>query len=264
MKKSPRSFDKYFYYRESVQSPEEDVRFFARIYKSFNGRGPQILREDFCGTFSISVAWVKSEKSRRAVAIDADSAPLSYGRDQYLSRLNPSQKNRLTVIQNDVLHLSLPPADIISVSNFSYYVFKERGKLLEYFKSARRKLKKSGLFIIDAFGGSETEGPNEESVKCDGWTYYWDQADFDPVTNRARFHIHFKRGGEKKRMRQFTYDWRLWSLPELKDILADAGFSQTHIYWEKADKKGEGTGAFRKAVRGEPCDAYVAYLISLR
>ena len=28
-------FDKYFYYKESVQDPLGDIRFFRRVYKSF-------------------------------------------------------------------------------------------------------------------------------------------------------------------------------------------------------------------------------------
>ena len=256
-------YSKYFYYRESVQSPGEDVKFFTKVYKSFYKKAPLTLREDFCGTFSISVAWVKVGKERKAIAVDEDANPLSYGKIHYLSCLNESQKNRLTVLQKNVLNPSLPGADIISVSNFSYYVFKERKKLLEYFKKVRKKIKKSGLFIIDAFGGSDTDGPNEEVVEEKGFTYYWDQKNFDPITNQAKFYIHFKRKGERKRIKQFTYDWRMWSLPELRDILTDAGFSKVHSYWEMSDKKGNGTGVFRKQTSGEPCDSWVAYLVAL-
>lgn len=261
--KPVQSYSKYFYYRESVQSPGEDVKFFTKVYKSFYKKAPLTLREDFCGTFSISVAWVKAGKERKAIAVDEDKKPLNYGKTHYLSCLDESQKKRLTVLQKNVLSLSLPGADIISVSNFSYYVFKERKKLLEYFKKVRKKIKKSGLFIIDAFGGSDTDGPNEEAVEEKGFTYYWDQEDFDPITNQAKFYIHFKRKGERKRIKQFTYDWRMWSLPELRDILTDAGFSKVHSYWEMSDKRGNGTGVFRKQTSGEPCDSWVAYLVAL-
>ena len=257
-------YNKYFYYKQAVQSPAEDVKFFAKVYKSFYKKMPVTLREDFCGTFSISVAWIKAGKTRKAIAVDADSNPLNYGKARHLSDLDESQKKRLTILKKNVLNPSLPRADIISVSNFSYYVFKERKKLLGYFKKARKQLKKSGLFIVDAFGGSDMEDPHEEIVKEEGFTYYWDQENFNSVTNQATFYIHFKRKGERKRMKQFVYDWRMWSLPELRDILEDAGFSKIHIYWEMSDKKGDGTGVFRRQNFGEPCDSWVAYLVALR
>ena len=256
-------YNKYFYYKKAVQSPEEDVKFFTQVYRSVYKKNPVTLREDFCGTFSISVAWILAGGTRRAVAVDTDKEPLDYGKTRYLSRLKKTQKERLTILRKNVLNPSLPGADIISVSNFSYYIFKERKKLLEYFKKVRGKLKKTGLFIIDVFGGSDTDGPNEDIIKNRGFVYYWDQKSFDPVTNQAVFYIHFKRAGERKRQKQFTYDWRMWSLPELKDVLEDAGFSKIHVYWETSDKKGAGTGIFRKKNSGEPCDSWVAYLTAL-
>ena len=261
--KTVQPYNKYFYYKKAVQSPEEDVRFFKKVYKSFYKKDPVTLREDFCGTFSISVAWIKMGKTYKAIAVDADKKPLNYGKIHHLSCLDETQKKHLTILQKNVLNPSLPGADIISVSNFSYYVFKERKQLLEYFKKVRKKLKKSGLFVIDAFGGSDSEGPNEDVVEEKGFTYYWEQKNFNTINNQAIFYIHFKRKGERKRLKQFTYDWRMWSLPELKDILVDAGFSKVHVYWEKSDKKGDGTGDFRKQTYGEPCDTWVAYLVAL-
>ena len=34
-------FDKYFYYKQSVQSPKQDIRFFQKIYKDGNNELPQ-------------------------------------------------------------------------------------------------------------------------------------------------------------------------------------------------------------------------------
>ena len=58
----------------------------------------------------------------------------------------------------------------------------------------------------------------------------------------------------------FTYDWRLRSIPELKDILEEVGFKCT-VYWEGTDEDGEGDGEFEPAEQGEDCESWVAYLV---
>ena len=64
--------------------------------------------------------------------------------------------------------------------------------------------------------------------------------------------------------RAFTYDWRLWSLPETRDVLADAGFRKTIVYWEGEDAKGDGDGNFRPAKTAECCATFVAYIAALK
>jgi hypothetical protein len=85
---------------------------------------------------------------------------------------------------------------------------------------------------------------------------------FDPITHDAKFFIHYKRRGEKKRQRVFQYDWRMWTLPELKDVLKDAGFRHVEIHWEGTTKKGEGNGIFRQVKRAESCEAWIVYLVA--
>jgi len=61
----------------------------------------------------------------------------------------------------------------------------------------------------------------------------------------------------------FTYDWRLWGLTELRDILVDAGFSTVDCYWEGTDEDGEsGDGIFTKSETGDSCLSYIAYLVA--
>ena len=54
----------------------------------------------------------------------------------------------------------------------------------------------------------------------------------------------------------------MWSIPELKDCLKEAGFSETKVYWEGTDEDGEGDGVFEVVEKGEECEAWVAYLVS--
>ena len=62
--------------------------------------------------------------------------------------------------------------------------------------------------------------------------------------------------------RAFTYNWRIWDLPEIQDILRDAGFREVDVYWEGATKNGEGTGDFRKTQNAEEEQAWVSYVVA--
>ena len=56
--------------------------------------------------------------------------------------------------------------------------------------------------------------------------------------------IHFKFPDGSKIKRAFSYTWRLWTAPELRDMLLDAGFRNVTVYWEGEDDNGEGNGEF--------------------
>ncbi len=256
-------FDKYKYYIASVQAPEADIEFFEKIWQELRpGKRLALLREDFCGTFIVCCQWVKSKSYREAIGVDIDFHPLEYGYKTHYAKLLASQQNRIKTCNASVLSQNLPPADMIVANNFSYYLFKTRKEMLKYFLLVHKKLYKEGLFVIDCFGGSECYEPNEEKVKHNGFSYFWDQTSFDPVSNYARFDIHFKLKGEKKRLKVFSYDWRMWSIPELRDILTEAGFSKSHVYWEGTTSDGEGDGHYTKTETGEDCQSWVAYIVA--
>lgn len=266
-KKKPRKslepFDKYKYYIASVQCPESDVTFFEQVWRELrSGRKLITLREDFCGTFIVCCQWVKSKNGRKAIGVDIDHKPLAYGQKNHYAQLTEKQKKQIQICCSSVLSPRLPCADLIVASNFSYYLLQERKDLLKYFSLARKKLNKHGLFVIDCFGGSACHESNEDEVKHKGFSYFWDQSNFDPISHRSQLYIHFKRHGEKKRCKVFSYDWRMWTLPEIKDLLKDAGFKKIHVYWEGTTKDGEGDGHFKRVNKGEACEAWVAYIVS--
>jgi hypothetical protein len=61
----------------------------------------------------------------------------------------------------------------------------------------------------------------------------------------------------------FCYEWRLWTLPEIREILLEAGFSRVTVYWEGTDEKtNEGNGEFSPAEHGEADDAYIVYIVA--
>lgn len=257
-------FDKYKYYLRAVQSPDSDVEFFRDTYKTLRGKPAKTLREDFCGTFAISCEWVKLETNHLACGVDLDPEPLEYGRANHLSHLSEEQRGRVRLVERNVLSHELPVSDIIVAVNFSYFIFKTRNRMREYFENCLRTLSDSGILILDCFGGSACHEPNEEEIEHEDFSYFWDQDTFNPITNEAMFHIHFKIKGEPRRDKVFSYDWRLWSLPELRELLLEAGFSKVTTYWEGTDADGEGNGEFTPAEVGEACETWIAYLIAER
>lgn len=256
------TFDKYHYYINSVQSPESDVQFFEKTFKELKQSAPETLCEDFCGTFAISCEWVKMDKNYKAIGVDLDPEPIAYGKENYLHKLSDEQQGRVSIHNENVLKEDLPEADIVSASNFSYFIFKKRQQLKDYIQSGYNRTKDNGIFVMDIFGGSECYEPNEEETEHDGFSYFWDQDSFDPVTNYAQFYIHFKRDGEKKREKVFSYDWRMWSIPEVRDIMEEVGFKSVHVYWEGTDEDGEGDGEFTRVTEGEDCEGWVAYIVA--
>ena len=259
MKKKP--FDRYLEYRRAVQSPEVDCQFVSDTYKELKGRRPRILREDFCGTYALCCQWVRRNKGHRAYGIDLDNEPLQYGHEHNLIGLKAEQRSRLQTIQGSVLTAKVPLADVEIALNFSYYIFKSRMVLRRYFKRALLGLRRDGIFIVDSFGGSECQGANTEHHNIGNLIYYWEQASYDPATNGAVFNIHFKRKGEKKRENVFSYDWRMWTIPEIRETMLEAGFRRTHIYWEGTTRAGDGDGDFKRVDKGEECEAWVAYVV---
>ncbi|QDK46453.1 class I SAM-dependent methyltransferase [Bdellovibrio sp. ZAP7] len=254
-------FDKYELYSKAVQSAENDVVFIRNTYKELKKKAPRIFREDFCGTFALSTEWIKLDPKHQSIGVDLDPEPIAYGKAHYLSKLRPEQQKRMKVIEGNVMDPSLEKADIIAAMNFSYFCFKQRWMLKNYFANAYKTLSKDGIFLLDVFGGSQCYDAIEDRMKHKDFTYYWDQTNFDPVTNNAVFHIHFRVGG-KKIEQVFTYDWRLWSISEIREIMHEVGFAKSHVYWEGTAKDGSGDGNFTRVDHGESCESWIAYVVA--
>lgn len=254
-------FDKYELYRKAVQSAENDVVFIRDTFRKLKGRDPFVFREDFCGTFALSTEWVKLNEEHESIGVDLDPEPMEYGKLHYLTTLDAPQQDRMTLINGNVLDPKLPKADIVCAMNFSYFCFKTREMMKQYFANVYRTLEKDGMFMVDLFGGSQCYDAIEDEIVHDGFTYYWDQTGFDPISNEAVFHIHFKIKG-KKVENVFTYDWRMWSIPEIRDIMNEVGFKKTHVYWEGTAADGSGNGEFTPAKVGEACQSWIAYVIA--
>ena len=253
--------EKYELYESSVQNPEADIAFINREYKKIYGKKPLVLREDFSGTGAMACQWVKQSKDHQAFGIDLDIEPISYGIDHHYLTMTKDQQKRMEYIRGNVLSRYSFKVDVIVAFNFSYFLFKKRAELVKYFSMVRSHLKKEGMFLIDLFGGTETRKPLEEANRRKGHTYYWDCTSYNPLTAEVMYYIHFKTHHDQvKHEKVFSQDWRMWDACELQEVLADAGFKKTHIYWEGVDKKGLGNGEFYKTTKAENCESWVTYI----
>lgn len=254
--------DRHVLYQLAVQAPDFDVELLEKTFRRRVGRSPKTLREDFCGTALLCSEWVSSKEDRTATGIDIDKAVLAWGLEHNIAPLGEEAASRVTLIEGDVREERREPHDIVCAFNYSYWYFKERAMMRAYFESVKAGLAPDGLFFIDLFGGWEAVQVLSEERKYKGFRYVWDQASFNPINRDFKAHIHFKFKDGSEISPAFTYDWRMWTLPELRDILEDAGYVNIECLWEEEDEDGEGTGEFRPRKRVGHDPAYNAYLVA--
>ncbi|KAL7154059.1 hypothetical protein ABFS83_04G209800 [Erythranthe nasuta] len=128
--------------------------------------------------------------------------------------------------------IELPERDIVCAFNYSCCCLHNRKELITYFRHALNAIsKKGGIFAMDLYGGTSSEGPLRMQRRFPNFTYMWEQAEFDVIQRKTRISLHFNLHKHNKKIRHaFSYSWRLWSLPEVKDCLEEAGFSSVHFW----------------------------------
>lgn len=255
--------DKYDCYQRSVQEPEAEIRVIERVFAKQRGRPARSLREDFCGTAMMACAWTTRHRDNTAIGIDLDPECLDWGRAHNVRALDPEQQSRVKLVEGDVMDMGHEPVDVTLAFNFSYFIFQTRPTLLRYLRGARASLRSDGLMFLDIYGGPEAQEVTEVRRRCEGFTYVWEQRAFDPIGHRGTNAIHFEFKDGSELRNAFRYDWRLWSLPELRDLLAEAGFSRSEVYWEGTCREtGEGNDVFSRRERAEDAIAWVAYVVA--
>jgi SAM-dependent methyltransferase len=257
--------DRYALYERSVQAPDVDAGFAVDVFRSEFRKRPTRLREDFCGTAAVCCEWVKLHAGNRAWGVDLDPEPLDWGTRHNVQALAKRQQQRVRLIEGDVRMTATPSVDVVMAQNFSYFLFPDRPTLLRYFRSVRRQLDDHGIFILDMYGGPEALRAQIEETDYDDFTYCWDQDDFDPVTRQARCFIHFEFPDGSRLDEAFRYEWRMWTIPELREVLDDAGFTATEVWWEGTDPvTGEGDGEYTPVEHAEADDAWICYLVAIK
>ena len=258
--------DKHQLYQWAVQAPEQEVEFSVGRYEERRGASPKVLREDFCGTALVTCEWVKSHPERRAIGIDLDGPTLEWARQHNLDRLG-ADRQRIELRQQDVRKVTSPKADIVQALNFSYGLLHSPSELIRYFRAVRRSLEPGGLFILDCFGGWESQQllKNRRTVKTPKGTFgfVWEHAEFNPIDNRALFMIHFEFKKGKRWREAFRYEFRLYSLAEVQDALRTAGFFNVQVYWDFEEDE-DAANDFRVATQAENCPSWIAYIVAER
>lgn len=262
--------DKHALYQVSVQSPGVDIEFFEAEFAKFRGRTPLKLREDFCGTALLSTEWCKTDPKRTALGVDLDGATLEWGRVHNLEPAGAEVAKRVKLAQADVRETRFQKVDLTLAMNFSYCVFQTRDELQTYFAAAREGLVRDGVLALEVYGGTESMSVmSEERPVKGGATYIWEQEKFSPIDHHTLCHISWRFKDDSVLTRAFTYDWRLWTLPELRELLLAAGFKQVKIYFERVDGDEDdefltGTGEFIEQTEIDNQEAWLAYVIALR
>lgn len=261
--------DKFALYEASVQNPEHDVSIVSDFYQDINGKSPRSIREDFCGTFSFCCEWVKRHPKNKALGLDLCTDTINYGKKRHLSLLSKEEQSRVTILEQNV-QSKTKKVDVICACNFSYFIFKTRKDMMKYFKCALKSLKDDGVLVLDFFGGPEAETVMKETRtitndQIRNFTYIWDLEKFNPIEREGLFHISFKfpKGGPKLE-KAFVYDWRMWSIREIRDMLAEVGFGDSHVYWESDDGEGEGDGTFYRTQVEDNEPTYLGYIVATK
>lgn len=260
--------DRHELYQLSVQNVEAEIDFIEQEFENIRGVPAKTLREDFCGTGNTSAEWVRRNDTNTAVGLDIDGPTLLWGEEHHVAGLTEDQQSRIRLLDRNVLEPGdAAGCDCVLAMNFSYWLFKTRDELRNYFKTVRESMAPNGVFFLDHYGGSEAMVESEETKKIDAgsgrsFTYIWDQHSFNPITNDLLCHIHFKFPDKTRMNKAFTYQWRLWSMVEIRELLSEAGFANVVVYWEDEDEDGEGNGEYEATLEGEADLAFVSYIVA--
>jgi hypothetical protein len=259
------SADPHELYQLAVQSPGVDAAFLSKLFKKLRGREARHVREDFCGTAYFVSAWLRRHRENTAEGYDIDAATIEWGKGHNFTGI-PEWERRAELYAEDVRRPSRRRPDLRFAPNFSWMIFTERAVMVDYFRSVHADLAEDGLFVFDIYGGWEAAEEMEEKRRIDaGFTYIWQQKAYHPASGFYHCAIHFQFKDGSRLDNVYDYCWRLWTLPEVIDILKDAGFSRVDSYWEGTDPDGvSGNGAFKIDSRGENCPAWVTYVVAQR
>ncbi len=267
--KGMKSIEKYPMYENAVQTPDLHAQCFDELYQEIFDKKPKVLREDFCGTFQICMEWVKLDQDKVAYGLDLDPEPLHYGKKVHLKKLTAEQKKRVTPLKQNVITSTRPKADVCVACNFSFFIFKTQEELLRYFKKVYESLAPDSVFFLEMAGGAgmyekTKERRRYQRNKKHWYTYIWDQKSFDPINHHGEYAIHFKLPNGKTWENAFTYDWRMWTMPEVRDLLAQAGFDDSYIYWDESDSDDPDVGIYSRRTKGDNDHAWITLVAGVK
>jgi hypothetical protein len=102
--------------------------------------------------------------------------------------------------------------------------------------------------------------PFVERHRHRGFDHLWEQRSFDPISHRVDCRIHFAFCDGSRLDDAFVYDWRMWTLPELQDLLLEAGFADAGVLW----RVGRSGASFRRRSKAAPDPSWLAWVFGRR
>ncbi|KAL0390000.1 UNVERIFIED_CONTAM: hypothetical protein Scaly_0357100 [Sesamum calycinum] len=226
---------KFALYQQSVQSPKGDISYLQKFFLMYvGGRAPLHLQEDFCGTALLSVEWLHSDARRTAVGLDLDVEALNWCMESNVNRIGADVCSRISLFHGNVLQplesklVNFSPDE--SMQNMT--LRDNEGDSVTGMNSSPGSTKTERRYIRDGFiWGTSSEGMLRLQRRFPNFTYVWEQAEFDIIQRKTRISLHFNLHKQHRKLRHaFSYSWRLWSLPEVKDCLEEAGFRSVHFW----------------------------------
>lgn len=245
--------DKHDCYELCVQAP----RFVVPFLRAVHGGEPSALREDFCGTGALARRWVeegaRAGERRTAVGTDIDSQVLDRATE---ANAKASMEKSIRLVRGDAVELPVARddgCDVVFVGNFSIGYIHERASLERYLRSSRERIGLGnagfggGVFVCDTYTGPGAfkegavtrthPGRGHEVVR-----YTWEQHDADALTAMVTNVLHFQVEVDGEAIARFpeafVYRWRLWTIPELREMMMLAGFVSTDVYQDVGPHAG--------------------------
>ncbi|KAJ2400592.1 hypothetical protein GGI23_001937 [Coemansia sp. RSA 2559] len=265
-------------------------------------RQAQSLREDFCGTAVLCAEWVNSNPcaNRHAYGVDIDPEVIDYAKKHTLEQhIHGSDLDgRIKLVCADVLSVcgddsraqgsnhigerTVPRVDMIASFNYAMCYFHKRRDLVRYLRHSLGNLNDFGLLFCDLFGGHEAVRSGVSRMRNVGaFRYYFRQNSYDLVRSTIRFSLSFRMQDGSMLKDCFTYDFRVYSLCELREAMLEAGFDDVCVWMnvknssdfsEDGDsenddeKRGDaGFGAFEELVTSsEMPESFNAYVVGVK
>ncbi len=233
--------DRFDCYELCVQG----VRWVVPFLRGLHAHNPRVLREDFCGTAALSREWTADLRGggleASAVGVDLDARILARA-------AAAGTESSIRLVHADAVRIPVVPADacdVIFVGNFSIGYIHTRSLLVDYLRRSAARLSMapaapgSGLMVCDLYDSPGKfargmlhrthPGPGNQIVH-----YTWEQREADALTAMVTAALHFRVVADGEVIAElpdaFVYRWRLWSIPELREAMLEAGFASTEVH----------------------------------
>jgi len=264
--KNKQNVSKFDLYQISVQNVKIEVEFFRKCYRMLYNKVATKFREDFCSTALLSCEWVKNNVMNTAVGLDIDPEALAWGLEHNVNNLT-SGSDRIRLLDHNVLtpYDQKEKFEIICSLNYSHFLLTKRRDLLTYFSNVYKSLDPKGIFILDFYGGSHIYEDHKYAKEKSQHFYQFSGKQMNILNNQSKCSLNYK--VNKKFIPHFSFDFRIYSIIEMREALEEAGFKKfkLHIKEINEDEEDEYTEYEEIEIDGEyypESDRITGYLMS--